>query len=85
MASGSAALGSTSGSSAAVLDASCACPMDGQVDAKTPDFIVFFFFSLICDYTFEPLCTISYWFGRRGDGWVCKEFGEENIHMNFQI
>lgn len=59
-----AALGSTSRSSAALVDAPCARPMDGPLDPTMPDFIVIYFFSVVRDYTFEQRCTISCWIGK---------------------
>lgn len=59
-----AALGSTSRSSAALVDASCARPMDRQLDPTMPDFIVIYCSSLVRDYTSEPRCTISCWIGK---------------------
>lgn len=60
-----AALGSTSGSSAAVL---CARPVDGQLDPKMPDFILIFSFLLSAITLLSQGVQLVADFGRREDG-----------------
>lgn len=62
------ALGSTSGNGAAVLDASCALPMDGQLDPKMPDVIVIFSFLLFAITLLSHGVQLVASFRRREDG-----------------